>query len=126
MASITLLGREFPLEYTVEVMEQVAKKYGGSAEAASAVLANGENRLHDVVYLLSLMMKGGERRERVRCALYGEEYKGTPALDYDTLIAIMNADDLQKMADILVSTVVASGKQTIEVAPDPKKNKDTQ
>lgn len=125
MASITLLGKEFPLEYTVQVMEAVSARFGGTAEAVDQ-MTSGENQLQNTVFMLAEMMKGAERRERVRCALWGEEYKGTPALDYDTLIGIMNPSDLQRMADALTAAIEESQGVTTEVVPDTKKNEVTQ
>lgn len=124
MASITILGKEFPIEYTVQVMENVMKKYGGTAQAVEQ-MSSGEDKLHDTIFMLAEMMKGAERRERVRCALWGEEYKGTPALDYDTLLEVMNPTDLQSMADALLEAINESGKATTEVYPDAKKNEVT-
>lgn len=125
MASITLLGKDFPLEYTVQVMEAVSARFGGTAEAVDQ-MTSGENQLQNTVFMLAEMMKGAERRERVRCALWGEEYKGTPALDYDTLIGIMNPSDLQRMADALTAAIEESQGVTTEVVPDTKKNEVTQ
>ena len=124
MASITLLGKEFPIEYTVQVMEAVTKKYGGTAQAVEQ-MDSGEDKLHDTIFMLAEMMKGAEKRERVRCALWGEEYKGTPALDYETLLEIMNPDDLKAMADALVDAIHGSSSVTTEVYPEPKKNEVT-
>lgn len=124
MASITILGKEFPIEYTVQVMENVMKKYGGTAQAVEK-MSSGDDQLHDTIFMLSEMMKGAERRERVRCALWNEEYKGTPALDYETLLEIMNPTDLQSMADALLEAINESSKTTTEVYPDAKKNEDT-
>ncbi|MBQ2649813.1 MAG: hypothetical protein IJF82_20870 [Achromobacter sp.] len=128
MTHITLLGKDFPLEYTVQVMDEVTKKYGGTAEAASAVLNDTDpaDQLHNIVFMLSAMMKGAERRERVRCALWGEEYKGTPALDYETLLEIMNIEDLHNMADVIVEVVAGASKPTVDLVQDPKKNEATQ
>lgn len=125
MASITLLGKDFPLEYTVQVMEAVSARFGGTAEAVDQ-MTSGENQLQNTVFMLAEMMKGAERRERVRCALWGEEFKGTPALDYDTLIGIMNPSDLQRMADALTEAIEESQAVTTEVVPDTKKNEVTQ
>lgn len=125
MASITLLGKDFPLEYTVQVMEAVSARFGGTAEAVDQ-MTSGENQLQNTVFMLAEMMKGAERRERVRCALWGEEFKGTPALDYDTLIGIMNPSDLQRMADALTEAINESQGVTTEVVPDTKKNEVTQ
>lgn len=120
MASITILGKEFPIEYTVQVMEQITKRYGGTAEAVER-MESGEDQLHDTIFMLAEMMKGAEKRERVRCALWGEEFKGTPALTYEQLLEVMNPEDLQNMADALVEAINASSKQTTQVYPDNKK-----
>ncbi len=125
MASITLLGKEFPLEYTVQVMEAVTKRFGGTAEAVEQ-MESGENQLQNTIFMLAEMMKGAEKRERVRCALWNEEYKGNPALDYDTLIGIMNPDDLKTMADALMAAINESNLVTTEVVPDAKKNEGTE
>lgn len=124
MASITLLGKEFPIEYTVQVMEAVTKKYGGTAQAVEQ-MDSGEDKLRDTIFMLSEMMKGAERRERVRCALWGEEYTGTPALSYETLLEIMNPEDLRTMADALVEAINESSKVTTEIYPEPKKKEAT-
>lgn len=121
MAHITLLGKDFPIEYTISVMEAVAKKFGGTAEASEALTSmDSEDQLHATVFMLAEMMKGAEKRERVRCSLWGEEFKGVPALDYETLLSIMNPDDLRNMADAIFSTINASSEQTMEVAPSKK------
>lgn len=123
MAHITLLGKDFPIEYTISVMEAVAQKFGGTAEASEAMNSmDPTDQLHATVFMLAEMMKGAERRERVRCSLWGEEYQGTPSLDYETLISIMNPEDLRNMADVIFDTINGSTKQTMEVAPSAKKN----
>lgn len=125
MASITLLGKEFPLEYTVQVMEEVTKRFGGTIEAVEG-MSSGENQLENTIFLLAAMMKGAERRERVRCALWHEEFKGSEAPDYETLMAVMNPEDLRNMASALVEAINESQKVTTEVVMDPKKNEDLQ
>lgn len=124
MASITLFGKEFPLEYTVQVMEDVTKRFGGTVEAVEG-LSSGENQLENTIFLLAAMMKGAERRERVRCALWNEEFKGPAAPDYNTLMESMNMVDLRNMASALVEAITESQKVTTEIQPDAKKNEDT-
>lgn len=121
MASITLLGKEFPLEYTVQVMEDVTKRFGGTAEAVEG-MSSGDNQLENTIFLLASMMKGAERRERVRCALWGEEFKGPEAPDYQTLMEVMNPADLRNMANALVEAINESQKVTTDIVEDPKKN----
>ena len=120
MASITLLGKEFPLEYTVQVMDAVTKKFGGTVEAVEG-MSDGEHQLENTIFLLAAMMKGAERREKVRCALWHEEYKGPEAPDYDTLMQIMNPEDLRNMAAALVEAINESNRVTTEAIPDKKK-----
>ena len=125
MASITLLGKEFPLEYTVQVMEEMTKRFGGTAEAVES-MSSGDKQLENTIFLLSAMMKGAERRERVRCALWHEEFKGAEAPDYETLMQIMNPEDLRNMANCLIQAINEANMTTTELAPDAKKNEVTQ
>ena len=124
MASITLLGKEFPLEYTVQVMEEVTKRFGGTVEAIEG-MNDEEHQLENTIFLLAAMMKGAERRERVRCALWHEEYTGPEAPDYDTLMQIMNPEDLRNMANSLIQAINDAGRITPEIVPDAKKNGET-
>lgn len=125
MASINILGKEFPLEYTVEAMKAVSDKYGGTQEAVETFeTASRDDQLEATIFMLSAMMKGAERRERLRCSLWGEEYKGTPALDFETLLQIMNPQDLRNMSEVIFETIRGSSKTTVDVLPDNKKKED--
>lgn len=125
MASINILGKEFPLEYTVEAMKAVSDKYGGTQEAVETFeTGSRDDQLEATIFMLSAMMKGAERRERLRCLLWGEEYKGTPALDFDTLLQIMNPQDLRNMSEVIFETIRGSSKTTVDVLPDNKKKED--
>ena len=125
MASINILGKEFPLEYTVEAMKAVSDKYGDTQEAVETFeTGSRDNQLEATIFMLSAMMKGAERRERLRCLLWGEEYKGTPALDFDTLLQIMNPQDLRNMSEVIFETIRGSSKTTVDVLPDNKKKED--
>lgn len=127
MAHITIMGKDFPLEYTVEVMENITKKYGSSTKATETLNSeDGATKLSDTIWMLSEMMRGAEHRERVRCSLFGEEFTGTPALTYEQLRQVMNTQDLQNMANAIEQSFIEAGVRTTEIVEDPKNSKTMQ
>lgn len=115
MASITLLGVEFQVTYTVQAMKDVEKEFGKD-------WADADERLPSTIFILYKLMKAATRREKLRCDLFHEEYKGPEVPDFETLQEIMTPEDIRNAADAIQTALAEAGKVSLETRPDPKKN----
>lgn len=119
---IEIMGKTFPLRYTVRAQEIIEDECG--ADVTEALNQGGVQSVKAAAVMVSAMMRAAEERERVRCALYGLEYHGEEALTSQQVAAAMDLSDIKRYMDAVTATINEGQKTTTEVET-PKKRKAT-
>ena len=124
--NVTVAGKEYPMVYSVFAQRAIEKKYG-SLEQMQAKLAenNDSGTLPTFIFLASVMMKAAEQRERARCQIYGEEFKGETALTAEQLEELVDISEFEGLIKAVAGTMNGGKKRDVELVDETKKEKAT-
>lgn len=119
MASVTLFGQAYPLEYTIMAQSIIAQRFGSIEKLDTEIEGGGvADMMDNVTFIMAALLKGGEQRERARCKLTGEEYAGKPAPAYEDLLAVLTPLDAKGMMAKCMEVMTEAAKTTVEVEPE--------
>ncbi len=124
---IEALGKDFPLCYTVEAQSKLAEK-AGKLEDIQGLFERDDAAevVENTVWMLSVMMEAAVNREKVKCRMLGEEYKGGEAPTYDDLRAILNPGEIgEKIMQEITKAMKSGNETTVEVKEEKRKNAET-
>lgn len=117
--NITILGKEFPIEYTIQAQQEMAEKFGDSffefSEENSGSFVSAAKSMMDVSCIISILMSGAEKRERVRCMMYGEEFTGPKALTAEEVAAAVHPGNFLEYRVAIVECIKSAQKTTVEI-----------
>lgn len=118
---ITLMGVPFEFCYTVSAQMEIAEKLGGIDKLKDAFSGTPEQMQDNILMIAAAMLQGGEKRERLRCKLYGEEYKGNRAMTKEELKSVVvTAADLKALTNAVLQAMQDGDKVNVELAPTKK------
>lgn len=115
--NITILGKEFPIEYTIQAQQKMAEKFGDSFfnEINTDSFVSAAKSMTDISCMISILMDGAEKRERVRCMMYGEEFQGPKALTAEQIAAAVHPGDFMEYQDAILECMKSAQKTTVEI-----------
>ena len=111
MRNITILDKEYPIEYTVEAQAKVAEKAGDLKKVSEVI-----DRYP--CFIISVMMSAAYHRNQVFARLDGKEYEGAQPLGEDELNAILMPHELKPIMLTVVEVMNEAFKTDVETAPD--------
>lgn len=116
---VKIFGKEFDAAYTISAQKEIAENLGGLDQIKDAL--TGDGYLYNLAMMASAILKGGERRERLRCKMYGEKYVGNGSLTKEELEeAAGSAEDVKALTQMVLQTMLHGEKVTVELAPQKK------
>lgn len=118
MKEVTILGKNYPIEYTVEAQSKFAEK-GGGLKRVSTVITNYPS------FALSTMMVAAANRKKVFAKMEGTEYDGPEPMSEDELNAILMPADLPEILKTMTGVMSEAFKTDVETAPEKKTGKKT-
>lgn len=115
--NITILGKEFPIEYTIQAQQEMAEKFGDSFfdEVSTDSFVSAAKSMMDISCIISILMNGAEKRERVRCMMYDEEFKGPKALTAEEVAAAVHPRDFVGYRGAIIECIKSAQKVTVEI-----------
>lgn len=119
--NIVILGKEFPIEYTIQAQQELAEKFGDSffssegPEVSAESFESAAKSMCDIACMISILMKAGESRERVRCLMYGEDFEGPKALTPEQVSAAMHPKDFVDYQSTILECMKSAQKTTVEI-----------
>ena len=121
---IEALGKNFPLCYTIAVQSELADKAGRLEDIQNLFDQDDtEKVIENIVWTISLMMTAAESREKVKCRMLGQEYKGEEPPTFDELMLLLSPGEIEESAMEEISNAMKSGqKTTVEVKEEKGKN----
>lgn len=120
---IEALGKDFPLCYTVEAQSKLAEKAGRLEDIQTLFdQEDAAGSTENTVWILAVMMEAAVNREKVKCRMLGEEYKGGEAPTYEELRALISPTELKDVAAIISAAMKLGQKTTVEVKEEKGKN----
>lgn len=126
---IKAIEKDFPLCYTVEAQTKIAAK-AGRLEDLKVLFEKDDSAetVENIVWVLAILMEAAANREKVKCKMLGEDYKGGEPPSYDELRMLLGVTELEKETIEEIFSAMRKGSQTtVEVKEEKGKNaKDTQ
>lgn len=119
MKEVTILGKNYPIEYTVEAQSKFAEK-GGGLKRVSTVITNYPS------FALSTMMVAAAHRKKVFAKMEGTEYDGPEPMSEDELNAILMPTDLLEILRDMTGVMSEAFKTDVETAPEKNTGKKKQ
>lgn len=116
MKTITIMGVDYPIEYTVEAQGKFAEK-GGGLKQVSNILQNNPS------FALSAMMQAACNRGKVYARMSGVEYDGPEPLSESDLSAILMPRDMVNVIKTMSEVMADAFKADVETAPEKKTGK---
>ena len=118
MKEVTILGKNYPIEYTVEAQSKFAEK-GRGLKRVSTVITNYPS------FALSTMMVAAANRKKVFAKMEGTEYDGPEPMSEDELNAVLMPPDLPEILRTMTGVMSEAFKTDVETAPEKKTGKKT-
>ena len=118
MKEVTILGKNYPIEYTVEAQSKFAEKCGGLKRVLT-VVSNYPS------FALSTMMLAAAHRKKVFAKIEGTEYNGPDPISEEELDAILMPADLLNILKTMTDVMGEAFEADVETAPEKKTGKKT-
>lgn len=123
---IEALGKDFPLCYTVEAQSKLAEKAGRLEDIQTLFdQEDAAESTENTVWILAVMMEAAVNKEKVKCRMLGEEYKGGEAPTYEDLRVLISPTEMKDVAAMISAAMKLGHKTTVEVEKEKKKNAKT-
>lgn len=118
---LKLLGQEFPFCYTVAAQKEISDAFGGMEKIKDAFSGTAEEVRDNALKMAAAMMRGGEKRQRLRCKMYGETYDGPSALTAKELEdVVVTAADMSALMNAVLQAMKAGNEVSVELMPSKK------
>lgn len=118
---LKLLGQEFPFCYTVAAQKEISDAFGGMEKIKDAFSGTAEEVRDNALKMAAAMMRGGEKRQRLRCKMYGERYDGPSALTAKELEdVVVTAADMSELMNAVLQAMKAGNEVSVELMPSKK------
>ena len=116
MKTVSILGKEYPIEYTVEAQSMIAERSGGLENVAKTLT-------NHAAFFLYAMMVGAYNRQRVLAKYSGDEYEGPEPLQEGDISAILFPKDMRTIIQTMTEVIKEASITDVEVAEEknPKK-----
>ena len=123
---IEALGKDFPLCYTVEAQSKLGEKAGRLEDIQTLFdQEDAAESMENTVWILAVMMEAAVNKEKVKCRMLGEEYKGGEAPTYEDLRVLISPTEMKDVAAMISATMKLGHKTTVEVEKEKEKNAKT-
>lgn len=121
-----ILGRPYPMAYTVAAQSKLADRFGGIENIQTAFEAKGVDELMDnMAFMAAVLIQAAAERERVRCKIMGADAPDMQILAADEIKAAVQPYELKDVVACIMKTIQEGNAITVEVVPDQKKRKAT-
>ena len=118
---LKLLGQEFPFCYTVAAQKEISDAFGGMEKIKDAFSGTAEEVRDNALKMAAAMLRGGEKRQRLRCKMYGERYDGPSALTAKELEdVVVTAADMSELMNAVLQAMKAGNEVSVELMPSKK------
>lgn len=118
---LKILGQDYPFCYTVSAQKEIADTFGGMEKIKDAFSGTAEEVRDNVMRMAAAMLRGGEKRERLRCKMYGEKYDGPSALTAKELEdAVVTAADMSAVMNAVLQAMKDGNEVSVELIPSKK------
>lgn len=117
-----ILGKSYPMAYTVLAQDMIAKQYG-SLEAVEQTLSAGgaAAQVKNVVIMAHAMMLAAVQRERVMARISGIECDLPDPPTVEEMEAVLLASDLSELVKAVTETIKEGTAVTVEVQEKKEK-----
>lgn len=118
-----IMGRKYPMAYTVYVQNQIAERFGGLEKMQDAFeLGGAASAADNTVFMAAAMMLGYVQRERVRAKLLGDDCELDDPPSYEDLRAVLSNGEVIALSKAVANTLAEGTNATVEVKPEKGKN----
>lgn len=114
MENILILGKEYPIEYTVEAQAKVIEK-AGDIQKISEVIQNNP------CFLISVMMEAAQHRNAVFAMINGKESEAGKLLTEEELKTVLTPVEQRAAMTIAMEVVTKALKSDVETAHETGK-----
>ena len=118
MKTVTILGKEYPIEYTVEAQSKFAEKGGGLKKIAETLSMYPS-------FALSVMMEAAYHRKKVLAKMDGVECDIAEPLSESDIDAVLMPHEMVGITKTMMDVMSEAYKADVETAPEKKTGKKT-
>ena len=117
-----ILGKSYPMAYTVLAQDMIAKRYGSLEAVEQTVSAGGAAaQVENIVIMAHAMMVAAVQRERVMAKIIGIECDLPDPPTVEEMEAVLLASDLSELAKAVTETIKEGAAVTVEVQEKKEK-----
>lgn len=111
--TIPLWGREYPMCFSLRVVQACGERFGGLEGLDEALTGGGDTMraLDNSIWLLARLLEGGYRYDRAE----GREAMEPPSTE--DLLDRFGVDDLGELQQNMMAAMVAGSQRTVEAEP---------
>lgn len=118
-----ILGKKYPMAYTVAAQSVIAKRFGGIEKIEQAFRADDiAGFMDNMTFCASAMIKGHADRETVRAITKGDKAQEFPVLTPEQIAAAILPGEVKPLASAVMAALKEGNKVEVEVSPKKGKN----
>lgn len=125
MQYVDILGKQYPLCFTISAQEQVNKEFGGLSKMFDAIKGDADAAPSAVTDLLHILMVGGAARVKALAWMEGETPDLPKLPPREVLKELVTMGDVAALKENVFFAIRRSMERTVEVAPESPKNAET-
>lgn len=115
---ISIMGKRFPLCFTVAAQERVNREFGGLVKMFDSLGKDADGAPSAMVALLHILMEGGAARERAISRMNGSTADIASVPDLDALKNLVTVGDVNTYKKTIFQAIQNATSVTVEVEPE--------
>lgn len=122
--NIEILGKSFPMSMGLDAVKEITELLGCSLEQLGDTIFSAAMADQLVIYskMAESMIKSAQRRERVKCKMFGEEYKEKIIPNAEEIQSCFLFGENAKLISAVVNTMKESQNGEVEIKDKKGKN----
>lgn len=114
-----LLGKPVPLSMGLDAVKEIKEAFGCDLEGLQDKLTAVESgdAIENIASLAAILARSAYRREKVRCALYHEEFKAEEPPDATAFLCGCSMTDAGALASAVAAAIGIGTQSEVELKP---------
>lgn len=111
ISKVNILGKEYPVNFSPYVLEQISQRWGGLADMQKALTGEGDiaDKVKGSIYLMHSLMTAGHA-----LAVFMGETDAPDVPDFDLLCMVIPTSDMRTIQTQAFAAIMAASKTTVE------------
>ena len=111
ISKVNILGKEYPVNFSPYVLEQISQRWGGLADRQAALTGEGDiaEPVKGSIYLMHSLMTAGHA-----LAIFMGEANVPDVPEFDLLCMVIPTSDMRTIQTQAFAAIMAASKTTVE------------